>query len=172
MQRCTSVRGQGRYGGMWGQKQKLLKGIHPRLGTSLPYPIYEDGTFVHSSGQYPNLPANRSSTSSRPDQAPLLGDVVGASKREITPSEGKTARQKMGEREERVREKERLAKLRSSDECGRSRKKDGVRRRTHREANGGGVGTHRWWCGGSRWRRLGMCFLRRTSLIVGTAPVF
>ena len=112
-----------------GQKQKLLKGMRPRLGTSLPYPIYEDGTFVHPTGQYPNLPANRSSTSSRPDQAPLLGDVVGASKRETTPSGGKTARQKMRERTERIRETERLAKLRTSDECGCSRKNDGLRRR-------------------------------------------
>ena len=39
---------QGRYGGMWGQKLKLLKGIHPRHGTGLPPPIFEDGTCVHT----------------------------------------------------------------------------------------------------------------------------
>ena len=126
---APTVRGQGHYGGMWGQKQKLLKNLHPRLGTSLPYPIYEDGTLVHSTGRYPNLPANRTASALRQDQTPLLGDVIGTNKRRHLPAQGKTAQQKMQEMLERIRVKERLARRRDISECGRSHRCSGRRYR-------------------------------------------
>ena len=88
---APTVRGQGHYGGRWGQKRKLLRNIPPHLGTCLPYPIYEDGTIVHSTGRYPNLPANRTASALRQDQAPMLGEVIGTSKRGSIPAQGKIA---------------------------------------------------------------------------------
>ena len=140
---APSVHAQGHYGGMWGQKQKLLKNIHPRLGTSLPYPIFEDGTFVHSTGQYPNLPANRAAPASRQDQAPLLDHVVDTGKRGGTHAPGKSARQKAQERLERVRAKERRAVLQCEGRRFRLTGKQSVKAQgntdTGRVDRGGGV---------------------------------
>ena len=61
---APTVLKQGHRGGRWGQKQKLMKCIHPRFGTSLPPPIFEDGTCVHS-GCYLELPVNRSGETRR-----------------------------------------------------------------------------------------------------------
>ena len=105
---APSVQQQGHYGGMWGQRLKLMKGIHPRHGAHLPPPIFEDGTCVHS-GSYPNLPANRSSHCS--DGAKL------AEREANTPSarnhDGRSAFEKL---RERICEKERLAKLKLASE--------------------------------------------------------
>jgi hypothetical protein len=140
---APSVHAQGHYGGMWGQKQKLLKNLHPRLGTSLPYPIFEDGTFVHSTGQYPNLPANRAAPASRQDQAPLLDHVVDTGKQGGTHAPGKFARQKAQERLERVRAKERRAVLQCEGRRFRLTGKQSVKAQgntdTGRVDRGGGV---------------------------------
>ena len=48
---CTGIpkRGTG-YGGMWGQRRKLLHGSHPKTGLPLPMPRNEDGTIWQGAG--------------------------------------------------------------------------------------------------------------------------
>ena len=92
-----------------GQKQKLLKGVHPRHGTCLPPPIYEDGTYVHS-GVYLNLPSNRETAGNdRTDERHLAlqGSSVDSNCNKLQGHDGRSAVAKM---RERVGEKERLAK--------------------------------------------------------------
>jgi hypothetical protein len=116
---APTVRGQGHYGGMWGQRLKLLKGIHPRHGTCLPPPIYEDGTCVHS-GVYLNLPSVRNTARTDGTEARHLavqGSSVGSVCTMLQIRDGRSAFAKM---RERVCEKERLAKLKLANECGHS----------------------------------------------------
>ena len=71
----------------------------------------------------------RNALTLRQEQAPVLGDVAGTRRRVHVPAQGKTAQQKMQERLERVREKERVAKLAKSRVTGHSGWMIGSRRR-------------------------------------------
>lgn len=106
-------------GGMRGQLKALQKGRHPRTRAILPAPVDEFGCSLAQSHCYANLPCHRNSAqvlvvdasvarnAERQATARTPQDELAFSSRHAVPADGKSAKQKMQERLERIRAKER-----------------------------------------------------------------
>lgn len=104
------------YGGAWGQLRKLHRGVHPRTGCTMPPTIDEQGRpFTPTSftqGIYANTPASRQAAAFAGGMPPTPQPQLQCVHRRTLASlsgDGKTAKENMEERLQKIRAKEAAA---------------------------------------------------------------